>query len=76
MDRKIFTRAVALFLAVLMLGGVVMAAVQAFALSPETAVMIANTGDNNTKTIVIVVAVVAVVALGASTVLPKVLKKK
>lgn len=76
MNRKLFVRITAIFLAVLMFGSVVMVAVQSFALGPDADVVIANTGDSNTKLIVTIVAVVAVVAIIGCVALPKLLKKK
>ena len=75
-NRKKFIRIVALVLAILMLGSVIVVALQAIAMSPESMAMIPNTGDGNTKTIIIVVAVVAVLALLGVTVVPAIVKKK
>lgn len=74
---KMFTRVMAIFLAFLMLGGVVLAAFQSFALEPQSYLLnIANTGDTYMKYGVIIVAVVAVIVLVCALVLPKILKKK
>ncbi len=76
-NTKVFTRIIALFLAVLMFGGVLIAAVQAFAMGPMQAnVALANTGESNMKTWIIVVAVVALVVLASTAILPKLLKKE
>lgn len=72
---KIVSRIIALFLALIMLGGVAVAAIQSFALSP-TVLAIANTGDQGLqKGWIIAVAVVAIVIMVCAMVLPK-LKKK
>ncbi len=74
---KIFTRVMAVFLACLMLGGVMLAAFQSFAIGPQFLTLsIPLTGDTNTKYWIIGVAVAAVVLLAGATVLPKMLKKK
>ena len=70
--RSTFVRIVCIFLAVLMLGSVVLVAIQAFAYGPEVA--IAVTGDNNNKTIVIIIAIIAVIALVGSLFGPKLIK--
>ncbi len=75
MNRTKFVRAVALFLAVLMIGSVFLVAFRAFALSPDTMNTIPMTGQSSTGKIMIIVGVVAVVILGASLV-PVFIKKK
>ena len=62
MNRKMFSRVVALILAVIMFGSVFAVVFQAFAFGPEVAA-IANTGDSDVKRLIIVVAVVAVVII-------------
>lgn len=74
MKRNLFVRIMCIFLAILMLGGVVIGAIQAFAFGPET-MNIAATGDSNTKNIIIIVAVVAVLILLGVTVAPKLIEK-
>lgn len=71
--RSTFVRIVCIFLAILMLGSVVLVAIQAFAYGPEVA--IAATGDNNNKAVVIIIAVIAVVVLVGSLFGPKLIKK-
>ena len=75
MNTKMFTRVVAIVLAVIMLGSVVMVAVNSFAIGPEI-MQIVNTGDDNTRNIIIVVAAVAFVVLVALVVVPEVIKKR
>lgn len=76
-NAKIFTRIMAIFLACLMLGGVMLAAFQSFAHDPSgIALSIVNTGQSNTNSWIIIVAVAAVAVLAGTLVLPKVLKKK
>ena len=75
MNTKMFTRVVAIVLAVIMLGSVVMVAVNSFAIGPEI-MQIVNTGDDNTRNIIIVVAAVAFVVLVALVVVPAVIKKR
>ncbi len=76
-NAKIFTRIVALFLAVLMIGGVLVATIQVFAMGPvQMSVAVANTGESNANMWIIIVAVVAIALLVATTILPKLLKKE
>ncbi|MEG0979582.1 MAG: hypothetical protein RR069_00035 [Oscillospiraceae bacterium] len=76
-NAKWFTRAVAVFLAVIILGGVVLGALQSFAMGPMyTTLSIVNTGQSNTNYWIIIAAVVAIVVLVGAIVLPKLLKKK
>lgn len=75
MNTKMFTRVVAIVLAVIMLCSVVMVAVNSFAIGPEI-MQIVNTGDDNTRNIIIVVAAVAFVVLVALVVVPAVIKKR
>ncbi|MDD6807403.1 MAG: hypothetical protein PUD72_03000 [Oscillospiraceae bacterium] len=75
MNTKMFTRVIAIVLAVIMLGSVVMVAVNSFAIGPEM-IQIVNTGDDNTRNIIIVVAAVAFVVLIALVVIPALLKKR
>jgi|GEM_PF-2455319 len=76
-NAKWFTRIIALFMALLLLGGALAAAIQAIAMgSLEASVAIANTGESNTNAWVIIVAVVALAILTCVTVVPKILKKK
>ncbi len=75
MNSKMFTRVVAIILAVIMLGSVVMVAVNSFAISPEM-MSIVNTGDDNTRNTIVVVAVVAFVVLIALVIVPSILKKR
>lgn len=76
MNRSLFTRVMAIFLAVLMVGSVVIVAIQALAVGPTDFVAIAATGDTAKTKIIIIVAVVAVVLGVVGVVLPKVIKKK
>ncbi len=76
MNRSLFTRVMAIFLAVLMIGSVVIVAIQALAVGPTDISAIAATGDTAKTKIIIIVAVVAVVLGAAGIVLPKVIKKK
>ncbi|MDO5448616.1 MAG: hypothetical protein Q4F70_03305 [Clostridia bacterium] len=71
--RSTFIRIMCIFLAVLMLGSVIVVAIQAFAYGPEVA--IAATGDNNSKTVVIIIAVIAVIALVGALFGPTIVKK-
>lgn len=75
-NTKLFTRIVALFLAVLMFGGVLVATVQVFAMPMQMSVAVANTGESNANMWIIIVAVVAMAILVATTILPKLLKKE
>ncbi|MCQ2461286.1 MAG: hypothetical protein MJ115_03990 [Clostridia bacterium] len=74
-QRKLFIRIVCIFLAILMLGGVVIGAIQAFAFGPE-AMNIVATGDNNNKHNVLIIAIIAVVVFILVSVLPKILKNR
>lgn len=76
-NTKLVTRIVALIMALLMLGGVLIGAVQVFAMDiVEASVMISNTGESSMSTWVIVVAVAALVILTGVIVVPKLLEKK
>lgn len=75
MNRKVFTRVVAVILAIIMAGSVLAVAFQAFAMGPVP-MMIANTGDTDTKNTVVILAVVAFVIMVVLVVLPAILKKK
>ena len=75
MNRKVFTRVVAVVLALLMFGSAFAVAIQAFAFSPEM-MTIVNTGEGNTMKIMIIVAVIAVVVFLAALLIPKFLKNK
>lgn len=76
-NTKLVTRIVALVMALLMLGGVLIGAIQAFAMETiEASVIISNTGESSLSTWIIVVAVIALVILTGVTVIPKLLEKK
>lgn len=74
MKRNTFVRVMCIFLAVLMLGSVVLAAVQAFAYGPDAATIVA-TGDNSNKHSVIIIAVIAVVIFLGAIFAPTIIKK-
>lgn len=76
MNRSLFTRVVAIFLAILMIGSVAIVAIQALAVGPSDFAAIAATGDTARTKVIIIVAVVAVVLGAGSLILPKVIKKK
>lgn len=75
MNRKTFTRVVAIALALIMILGIVAVAFPAFAASPDF-VMIANTGDTSNKNIIVIGAVIALVLIVALVVMPMFTKKK
>ena len=75
MKRKLFSRVVAVILAVIMIGSVFAVAFQAFAAGPGV-VPIIYTGDTNTKNTVLIVAVVAFVVILAGAIVPTILKKR
>jgi len=71
MNRTV-TKIIAIILALVIAGGVCVAAVQAFAMGPAPVTMtIPATGEGNTRSIVIVVAAVAAVGIVASVLAPK-----
>ena len=74
MKRNTFVRIMCIFLAVLMLGSVVLVAIQAFAYGPDAAAVVA-TGDNNNKHTVIIIAVIAVAVLLGAVFAPTIIKK-
>ncbi|NLL63070.1 MAG: hypothetical protein GX241_02315 [Ruminococcaceae bacterium] len=76
MKSKKFTRIVALILALIMLGSVIVVAIQSFATGPKTTLLTNDSSDGNVKAIakIIVVAAVVVILIGA--VLSVVLKKR
>lgn len=74
MKRNTFVRIMCIFLAVLMLGSVVLVAIQAFAYGPD-ATMVVATGDNNNKHTVIIIAVIAVIVLLGAVFAPTIIKK-
>lgn len=76
MDRKTFTRVVAIGLALIMVFGVIAVAFPVFALSPDTGVMIANTGDNMNRNMIVIGAVIALVVIVALVVVPMFTKNK
>lgn len=75
MQNKAFIRIVAAFLAVLMCGGVVFSAIQVFAADMNT-LAVPMVGDQFQAKWVILAAVVAVIAMIAVAVIPKLTKKK
>lgn len=75
MQNKLFVRIVAIVLAVLMGGGVLFGAIQAFA-APANVLMVPSVGDNLQIKWIIVAAVVAVVVIAALVIVPIVSKKK
>ena len=76
MNRSLFTRVVAIFLAILMIGSVAIVAIQALAAGPSDFATVAASGDTARTKVIIIVAVVAVVLGAGSLILPKVIKKK
>lgn len=76
MNRSLFTRVMAIFLAILMIGSVVIVAIQALAVGPTDIMTVAATGDTARTKVIIIVAVLAVVLGVGAVVLPKVIKKK
>ncbi len=70
MNRKTFTRVVAIGLAIIMILGVVAVAFPAFAASPDF-LMIADTGDAINRNIVVIGAVIALVVIVALVIMPK-----
>lgn len=76
MNRSLFTRVVAIFLAILMIGSVAIVAIQALAAGPSDFTAVVATGDTARTKVIIIVAVVAVVLGAGSLILPKVIKKK
>lgn len=73
MSRKMI-RAVALFLAILMIGSACIAALNVFALDPSAAM--AATGDNTRTTPVIIAIVCAVLLIAVCIIVPKIKNKK
>lgn len=75
MNRKLFSRVVAIFLAIIMVVSVVAVAFPVFGMSPDM-VMIANTGDTSNNNMMIVIGAVALVVVLALVVLPMITKNK
>lgn len=75
MNRKLFSRVIAIVLAVIMIGSVFAVAFQAFAMNSGISPII-YTGDTNTKNTVLIVAVVAFVVILAGAIVPTLLKKR
>lgn len=75
MQNKLFVRIVAVILAVLMCGGVLVGALQAFAASAN-ALMVPAVGDNLQIKWIVIAAVVAVIVIVALVVIPMINKKK
>lgn len=75
MNRKTFTRVVAIALALIMILGVIAVAFPVFAASPEL-LMIANTGDTSNKNVIVIGAVIALVLIVALVVMPMFTKNK
>ena len=73
-QRKLFVRIVCIFMAALMLIGVLAVLFQAIAMGPET-INIVMTGDNNNKHTMLIIAIIAVVILLGVTVAPGLIKK-
>ncbi|MCQ2488911.1 MAG: hypothetical protein MJ143_06560 [Clostridia bacterium] len=73
-QRKLFIRIVCIFMAALMLIGVLAVLFQAIAMGPET-INIVMTGDNNNKHTMLIIAIIAVVILLGVTVAPGLIKK-
>ncbi|MBQ0136271.1 MAG: hypothetical protein KBS43_06015 [Oscillospiraceae bacterium] len=73
-QRKLFIRIVCIFMAALMLIGVLAVLFQAIAMGPET-INIVMTGDNNNKHTMLIIAIIAVVILLGVTVAPALIKK-
>ena len=74
MKRSTFVRVMCIFLAILMLGSVVLVAIQAFAYGPDAASVVA-TGDNNNKHTIIIIAIIAVAVLLGAVFAPTIIKK-
>ncbi len=75
MNRKTFTRVVAIALALIMILGVIAVAFPVFAASPDL-LMIANTGDTSNKNVIVIGAVIALVLIVALVVMPMFTKNK
>lgn len=75
MQNKLFVRIVAVILAVLMCGGVLVGALQAFAASAN-ALMVPAVGDNLQIKWIAIAAVVAIIVIVALVVIPMISKKK
>lgn len=76
MNRKTFTRVVAIGLALIMVFGVIAVAFPVFAMSPDAALMIADTGDNINRNMIVIGAVIALVVIVALVVVPMFTKNK
>ena len=72
--RSTFIRIMCIFLAVLMLGSVIVVAIQAFAYGPDVTTMVA-TGDNNNGHTVLIIAIIAIVVLLGAVFAPTIIKK-
>ncbi len=70
MNRKTFTRVVAIGLALIMILGVIAVAFPVFAASPDM-IMITNTGDTINRNIIVIGAVIALVVIVALVIMPK-----
>lgn len=75
MQNKVFIRIVAAVLAVLMCGGVLFGAIQAFA-APANMLMVPSVGDDLQVKWIIVAAIIAVIVIVALVVVPMISKKK
>lgn len=75
MQNKVFIRIVAAVLAVLMCGGVLFGAIQAFA-APANMLMVPSVGDDLPIKWIVLAAVIAVIVIAALVVVPIISKKK
>lgn len=75
MQNKLFIRIVAAVLAVLMCGGVLFGAIQAFA-APANMLMVPSVGDDLQVKWIIIAAVIAVIVIAALVIVPMINKKK
>lgn len=75
MQNKVFIRIVAAVLAVLMCGGVLFGAIQAFA-SPANMLMVPSVGDDLPIKWIVLAAVIAVIVIAALVIVPMISKKK
>lgn len=75
MQNKLFVRIVAVVLAVLMCGGVLVGAIRAFA-APANILMVPAIGDNLQVKWIVIAAVIAVIVIAALVIVPIISKNK